>query len=65
MNPFEKCPICGGEVVTREVEKLLKEGTHTASIRVPANVCLRCGERMYSLEVARRFDEIQRKGRSC
>jgi uncharacterized protein with PIN domain len=24
MKPFEKCPMCGGELVEKEVEKLLR-----------------------------------------
>ena len=61
MKPFERCPVCGGEIVERLVEKLLRGGTHTAFITVPAEVCLHCGERFYSAEVAKRFEEIRAK----
>lgn len=61
LKPFEKCPICGGEVVEKEVEKLLRGGNHTAVLRVPAEVCLHCGERFYSPEVVRRFEEVRAK----
>jgi len=61
MLPFEKCPICGGEVVEKEVEKLLKGGTNTATLKVKAEVCLRCGERLYSQGTIQRFEEIRRK----
>ena len=30
MLPIEKCPVCGGELVEKDVEKLLKGGRHTA-----------------------------------
>ena len=30
MLPFKKCPVCGGEVIEKEVEKLLRGGQHTA-----------------------------------
>ena len=30
MRPFEKCPVCGGDLVSKEVEKLLRGGKHTA-----------------------------------
>ena len=46
--PFERCPVCGGELVGKEVEKLLRGGIHTAVVRVYADVCLRCGERLYA-----------------
>ncbi|MBI4639997.1 MAG: YgiT-type zinc finger protein [Candidatus Tectomicrobia bacterium] len=61
MMPFEKCPVCGGELVEKEVEKLLRGGVHTAVLKVQAEVCLRCGERLYSQETVRRFEEIRAK----
>ena len=61
MRPFEKCPVCGGELVGKEVEKLLRGGKHTAALRVTADVCLRCGERLYSQETVKRFEQIRSK----
>ena len=61
MKPFDKCPVCGGQVVAREVEKLLRGGANTALVRVKAEVCLHCGERLYSEDTVRRFEEIRRK----
>ena len=57
--PFDQCPVCGGGVVEKEVEKLLRGGVNTAVIRVRAEVCLRCGERLYSQETVRRFEQIR------
>ena len=61
MTPFKKCPICGGEMIGKEVEKLLRGGVHTASLYVRAEVCLRCGERLYPQETVRRFEQIRAK----
>lgn len=61
MMPFEKCPICGGELIEKEVEKLLKGGLHTAVVKVHTEVCLRCGERLYSAETVKRFEQIREK----
>jgi len=61
MRPFEKCPVCGGELVEKHVEKLLRGGPNTAVVGATADVCLHCGERLYSEETARRFEEIRRK----
>ena len=44
MRPFNKCPVCGGEMVEKEVEKLLRGGVNLAAVNVHAEVCLRCGE---------------------
>jgi len=59
MMPFEQCPVCGGEMVEKEVEKLLRGGVHTAVVKVRAEVCLRCGERLYAQETVRRFAHIR------
>lgn len=61
MRLFEKCPVCGGEVVEKEVEKLLKGGKNTAIVKVTAEVCLHCGERLYSQDTIIRFEEIRKK----
>ena len=58
---FDKCPICGGDLIEKEVEKLLRGGIHTAILKVRAEVCLLCGERLYSQETVRRFEEIRAK----
>jgi YgiT-type zinc finger domain-containing protein len=61
MMPFSKCPVCGGEMVGKEVEKLLRGGVHIAVLAVYAEVCLGCGERLYSQETVRRFEQIRTK----
>lgn len=61
MMPFNKCPICGGEVIKKEVEKLLKGGSDTAVIHVEAEVCMHCGERLYSPEIIQKFERIRYK----
>lgn len=61
MMPFEKCPVCGGEFVKKKVEKLLRGGVHVAIIKVQAEVCLHCGERLYSQNSIQKFEEIRKK----
>jgi YgiT-type zinc finger domain-containing protein len=61
MKPFEKCPVCGGELVMKDVEKLLRGGNNMATVRVSAEVCLRCGERLYEQETVRRFQAIRHR----
>jgi YgiT-type zinc finger domain-containing protein len=53
--------LCGGEVAEKEVEKLLRGGIHTAVLRVRAEVCLHCGERLYAQETIRLFEQIRLK----
>jgi YgiT-type zinc finger domain-containing protein len=61
MKPFEKCPVCGGDLIEKEVEKIVRGGLHTAVLRVQADVCLHCGERLYPQEAVRRFEAIRAK----
>jgi YgiT-type zinc finger domain-containing protein len=61
MRPFEQCPVCGGELVEKKVEQLLRGGLHTAVLQVQADVCLHCGERLFSEATVRHFAEIRSK----
>jgi YgiT-type zinc finger domain-containing protein len=61
MVPFGSCPVCSGELIESQVEKLLRGGDNTAILEVQAEVCLRCGERLYSLESVRWFEQIRAK----
>ena len=61
MKPFEKCPVCGSELESKLVEKLLRGGGNTATLKVYAEVCLHCGERLYSEDVVKSFEEIRSK----
>jgi len=59
MKPFEKCPVCGGELKDKQVEKLLRGSGNTVSMKVNAEVCLHCGERLYAEDVVKSFEEIR------
>jgi YgiT-type zinc finger domain-containing protein len=61
MLPFKKCPVCGGEIIKKRVEKLLRGGNNTAVISVFAEVCTHCGERLYSKETVENFEQIRLK----
>ena len=59
--PFERCPVCGSDLVEKKVEKVLRGVVNTAVLKVSAEMCLRCGERLYSQETVRRFERIRAK----
>jgi YgiT-type zinc finger domain-containing protein len=61
MISFSKCPVCEKEMVEKRVEKLLRGGVNTAVLEVWAEVCLRCGERLYSVETVRQFEQVRAK----
>ncbi len=61
MATLTQCPVCGGQLVAKEVEKILRGGNHTAILSVAAEVCQRCGERLYPVETVKRFATIQEK----
>jgi YgiT-type zinc finger domain-containing protein len=61
MVSFGSCPVCSGELVEEQVEKLLRGGNNTAVLEVKAEVCLGCGERLYSLEAVRQFEQVRAK----
>ena len=59
MAPLDKCPVCGGEIVEREVQKVLRGGNLTKILKIQAEICLRCGERHYTPEIVKRFEVIR------
>ncbi len=61
MIPFPKCPTCSGELVRKRTEELLPGGTDLATMTIDAEVCLHCGERMYSADTIRSFVQIRSK----
>lgn len=61
MIPFKKCPICGNDMQEKEVEKLVRGGKDTAVLKVKAEVCLHCGERLYSQDTVSQFEQIRKK----
>ncbi len=56
-----KCPICGGELVEKKVEEVVRGGNNTAFLQVDAGVCLKCGERLYEPHTIRLFEETRKK----
>src|SRR3972149_6962590 len=60
-NYVRKCPTCGGEVVEKEVTEILSGGINTAFVAVKVGVCLHCGERLYTPDTVRKFEEIEAK----
>ena len=61
MKPFEKCPNCSGELVEKNVEKVVRGGNDAALVMVSAEICLHCGERLYSPETVQQFEQIRFK----
>ena len=57
----DKCPRCGAALDREQVEELLKGGGHSAVVHVQADVCHHCGERLYSAETVRLFEQIRSK----
>ena len=57
--PLQECPVCGGEMVEKMVEKLLRGEVNIAAVSARAEVCLHCGERLYSTETVNRFQQIR------
>ncbi len=64
MKSFEQCPVCGGNLEEKQVGKLLEGGGDTVSVKVSAQVCFHCGERLYAEEIVKSFEDIRRKLRN-
>lgn len=57
-----KCVFCGGEAVKKKVTFTYEEDNKYLIVeRVPAEICAKCGEKMYSPEVT---DDLLRYARN-
>ncbi len=57
----KKCPTCGADVIEKEVTEILAGGVNTAFVKVKVGVCLHCGERLYTPDIVKKFEEIEAK----
>ena len=56
-----KCPICGGELLEKEVEEVVRGGNNAAFIKVHAGICHKCGEHLYDPSTIELFEETRSK----
>ena len=67
-TPLDRCPVCGGEIVEKEVEKVLRGGNLSKTLKIQAAVCPHCGERFYTPGDVNHFEQIrsalERKGKA-
>ena len=61
MAAFDKCPVCGGARKKKKVDKVVRVGDLSEIVKVQAEVCLRCGERLYAPAVVKRTAKIRSK----
>ncbi|MCE2458260.1 MAG: YgiT-type zinc finger protein [Dehalococcoidia bacterium] len=61
MPLLHKCPTCAGELVDKRVEELVKGGVNFAEVTVPAEVCLRCGLRLFDPDTVRLLERIAKQ----
>jgi YgiT-type zinc finger domain-containing protein len=54
-----KCPLCGGQIIEREVNQKIKGGGKVVVLKVRAYVCTECAERLYSLDSVKKFEKIK------
>ena len=48
-------------MVVAQREELLRGGVNMATVTVTADICHRCGQRLYDPDTIRRFEQIRQK----
>ena len=61
MAAFDKCPVCGGAIAKKKVAKVVRVGDLFEIVKIHAEVCLRCGERLYAPAAVKRTAKIRSK----
>jgi YgiT-type zinc finger domain-containing protein len=57
----DQCVFCQGKMFRKDEELLLRGGDNVATITVPADVCLRCGNQLLDSQTVRKIGEIEKK----
>jgi len=52
------CPMCGGQLVLKQVDYEVSVGPHQKTIKVPAFVCKKCAERVYTDEAGETIKKL-------
>lgn len=59
---LSKCLRCGStEIEDRRVEELVRQGRYVVALRVPANVCSKCGEQYFAKDQVEMFEDVRRR----
>lgn len=58
MSSYKSCQVCGGELETKEEEKLLPNEKKYEQLQFNFEECLFCGEHSYSQDTAKYFDDV-------
>lgn len=61
MASFDRCPVCGGAIAEREVRNDMHAGVVRETAPINAEVCMKCGERLYTPEGAQRHEDSRSK----
>ena len=54
-----KCPLCGGKIEEKEVDKIIRNGTDMIILNVNAGVCNQCGEKIFSKETHEKINKAR------
>ena len=55
-----KCALCGGKVVQKKTEKMIKAGNDVILVtQIPAEVCTNCNESYFTPEVVKRLQQLR------
>jgi len=57
----KKCPMCGGKVEEKKVDKIIDAGRDFVILEVNAGVCEHCGEKIYTKETHEKIREIRKE----
>jgi len=55
------CPICGGDITIKEIEKIVKGGSNVAILKVKAGVYSKCGEKIYSKDTHEKMQTVRKE----
>ena len=54
------CPVCGGEVIVKDITRMVKGGDNALVMKVEAGVCHKCGEEIFDYDTLQRIEKARK-----
>lgn len=59
MLKFDECPVCSGNIVEKEVTKVITSSNKQIPVKLPASVCCKCSEQFFSLDSVKKLEQMR------
>jgi YgiT-type zinc finger domain-containing protein len=55
---FDECPVCAGQIIEKEVTKVISRGKQKTVLKLPGYVCCKCSEQFYPPKSIKHIEKV-------